>query len=161
MAPAGVSAATLQYLLTTDAGSFERSRNQVSGTMTTLFAGRITAESLHDALDQLRSIADQLAVSQVAADTVYELVAGYLRPNQVEDVQQTQTRRVAAMQSVAQIMLSIAEGEIVVREGQPVTAQQMLALGALGIATMWTAVFADVGVAVAAILNSLRILKIK
>ena len=37
----------------------------------------------------------------------------------------------------------------------------ILILGALGIAGMWLAVFADVGVAVLAILNSMRALKVK
>ncbi|MPM72779.1 Cadmium, zinc and cobalt-transporting ATPase [bioreactor metagenome] len=37
----------------------------------------------------------------------------------------------------------------------------VLVLGALGIATMWAAVFADVGVSVIAILNAIRILSIK
>ncbi|HID72075.1 MAG TPA: heavy metal translocating P-type ATPase, partial [Thermoplasmata archaeon] len=36
-----------------------------------------------------------------------------------------------------------------------------LALGALGMATMWEAVFADVGVALIAILNSTRVLSFK
>lgn len=37
----------------------------------------------------------------------------------------------------------------------------VLVLGAFGMATMWEAVFADVGVSVIAILNSMRILKVK
>ena len=37
----------------------------------------------------------------------------------------------------------------------------VLILSALGIVTMWAAVFADVGVSILAILNALRILKIK
>lgn len=37
----------------------------------------------------------------------------------------------------------------------------VLALGALGIATMWEAVFADVGVSVIAILNAMRALKVR
>ena len=37
----------------------------------------------------------------------------------------------------------------------------ILALGAIGIATMWEAVFADVGVSVIAILNSIRALKVE
>ena len=37
----------------------------------------------------------------------------------------------------------------------------VLVLGAAGIATMWAAVFADVGVAVLAILNAIRILNVK
>ena len=37
----------------------------------------------------------------------------------------------------------------------------VLILGALGLAPMWAAVFADVGVSVIAILNSMRTLKVK
>ena len=37
----------------------------------------------------------------------------------------------------------------------------MLVLGALGVATMWEAVFADVGVSVIAILNAMRALKVQ
>ena len=37
----------------------------------------------------------------------------------------------------------------------------VLLLSAFGLATMWAAVFADVGVSVIAILNALRILRIK
>ena len=37
----------------------------------------------------------------------------------------------------------------------------VLLLSALGLATMWAAVFADVGVSVIAILNALRILRVK
>lgn len=37
----------------------------------------------------------------------------------------------------------------------------VLALGAFGVATMWEAVFADVGVALLAVLNSMRVMKVK
>ena len=37
----------------------------------------------------------------------------------------------------------------------------MLVLSALGVATMWEAVFADVGVSIIAIINALRALRIK
>ena len=37
----------------------------------------------------------------------------------------------------------------------------VLVLGALGIANMWLAVFADVGVSVIAILNAMRTMKIR
>ena len=36
-----------------------------------------------------------------------------------------------------------------------------LLLGAFGISTMWEAVFADVGVALLAILNAMRVMKVK
>ena len=37
----------------------------------------------------------------------------------------------------------------------------VLIMGAMGIASMWTAVFADVGVSVIAILNAMRVLNIR
>ena len=37
----------------------------------------------------------------------------------------------------------------------------VLLLGAFGVANMWEAVFADVGVSIIAIINALRVLKIK
>jgi Cd2+/Zn2+-exporting ATPase len=37
----------------------------------------------------------------------------------------------------------------------------VLLLGAAGFATMWEAVFADVGVALIAVLNSMRVLNLK
>ena len=37
----------------------------------------------------------------------------------------------------------------------------VLILSAIGISTMWEAVFADVGVAIISILNALRILRVK
>ena len=37
----------------------------------------------------------------------------------------------------------------------------VLILGAFGIATMWDAVFADVGVSILAILNSMRVMRFK
>jgi Cd2+/Zn2+-exporting ATPase len=37
----------------------------------------------------------------------------------------------------------------------------VILLGAAGLATMWEAVFADVGVALIAVLNSIRVLNLK
>ena len=37
----------------------------------------------------------------------------------------------------------------------------VLILSAFGVSTMWEAVFADVGVSIIAILNALRVLKVK
>ncbi len=147
VAPATVSVATLQFLLSAEAGSYDLVQGQISGALTTLFAYRLTAGSLDGAKIRLRSIVDGLATSEVAADAVYEVVAGYLRPNQVVDEGQTQARREEVMRQVVPILLSIDKGEIVVREAESVTAQQMLALGALGLTStrhgwkVWLGVF--------------------
>jgi putative nucleotidyltransferase with HDIG domain len=147
VAPSTVSSATLQYLLTAEAGSYQLLRDQISGVLTTLFAGPITKDTEDDAKARLRAIADQLAGSRVAADVIYEVAASYLRPNRVVDTEQWQMRREEAMRQVAPVLLSVAEGEIVVREGEKVSAQQMLTLGALGLTStrhgwkVWLGVF--------------------
>lgn len=63
--------------------------------------------------------------------------------------------KIAEARKIARGALSIARFNIVFALGVKIL---ILVLGALGIANMWLAVFADVGVAVLAILNSMRTL---
>lgn len=65
-------------------------------------------------------------------------------------------RKIAAVVRIARKTLSIVKQNIVFALGVKAL---VLALGALGVATMWEAVFADVGVSVIAILNSMRTLR--
>ena len=64
--------------------------------------------------------------------------------------------KIAKVIRIARKTLRIVKENIVFAIGVKIL---VLILGALGIATMWLAVFADVGVAVLAILNSMRALK--
>ena len=59
---------------------------------------------------------------------------------------------------IARKTINISKQNIVFALG---TKFLILTLGALGFANMWLAVFADVGVAVIAILNSMRALRVK
>ncbi len=65
-------------------------------------------------------------------------------------------RKIAAVVRISRKTLSIVRQNIVFALGIKVL---VLLLGALGMANMWEAVFADVGVSVIAILNSMRALK--
>ena len=65
-------------------------------------------------------------------------------------------RKIASVMKIARKTLRIVKENIVFALAVKVI---ILILGALGIATMWLAVFGDVGVAVIAILNSMRALK--
>ena len=67
-------------------------------------------------------------------------------------------RKIASIVRIARKTLRIVKQNIVFALGVKFV---VLALGAVGIATMWAAVFADVGVAVLAILNSMRTLREK
>ena len=66
--------------------------------------------------------------------------------------------RIPAVIRIAKRTVGIAKQNIVFALAVKVG---ILILGALGIANMWAAVFADVGVAVLCILNSMRLLAVK
>ena len=66
-------------------------------------------------------------------------------------------RKIASLVKIARKTLSIVHQNIVFALGVKAI---VLILGAFGIANMWEAVFADVGVSVIAILNSMRTLRI-
>jgi len=67
-------------------------------------------------------------------------------------------RKIANVVSISRKTLTIVKQNIVFALGVKIL---VLVLGALGMATMWEAVFADVGVSVLAILNAMRVLKMK
>ena len=133
IAPQTVAASTLEYLVTADSGTYTLISNQALGALNTVNAGRITADSVETALGNLRKIADALAASDATANAVYEVTAGYVRPNLLIDEEQTEARRRAAMEQVAPVVVTVTEGEAVIQEGATVTAQDLLILDALGL----------------------------
>lgn len=146
-APVTASAATIEYLLTTDSGTYDQVQRQALGVLETLYAGRITDASIESARLTLRSITNALAASDTTATVVYEITAGFLRPNQLVDEEQSLARRQAAMNEVTPVMVTVRKGEAVVREGAVVSAQDALVLQALGLAQtrsgwkIWLGVF--------------------
>lgn len=67
-------------------------------------------------------------------------------------------RKIPSLVKIARNTLRIVKQNVVFALGVKII---VLILGAFGLATMWEAVFADVGVAVIAILNSMRVLNTK
>ncbi len=67
-------------------------------------------------------------------------------------------KKIATVVRISRKTLTIVKQNIVFALGVKLL---VLLLGALGMATMWEAVFADVGVSVLAILNAMRVLKMK
>ena len=68
------------------------------------------------------------------------------------------TEKITAVTRIARKTMAIVRENIVFALGVKFL---ILILGALGYANMWAAVFADVGVAVIAILNAMRTLRVK
>lgn len=71
-------------------------------------------------------------------------------------IQNDQPSKIAVAMRIGKATRSIVIQNIAMALGVKLV---VLALGALGIATLWEAVFADVGVSILAILNSIRIMK--
>jgi cyclic-di-AMP phosphodiesterase PgpH len=132
-APSTASDQTLRFLLTTDDTTYDVVQRQALGALTTIYADRITTDAIDTERQKLRSITDTLAGSAETGSAVYELAAGYIRPNQVLDEAQTRARQQAAMDKVAPVTETIQQGDTVVEKGQTVTAQDMVVFQALGL----------------------------
>lgn len=89
-----------------------------------------------------------IAMGSMGSDAAIEAADIVLMDDKVE--------KIAAVVEISRKTLRIVKQNIVFAL---VIKIGVLALGALGMATMWEAVFADVGVSVLAILNSMRVLK--
>ena len=104
---------------------------------------RSTNEELNTALlDKTISLNDALTLAQKALSlipgistlqqqTLLKLVQQQLRPNLVFNQQETERQRLAAEDQVAPVLFQIKKGEMVVREGERVTADQILKLRAI------------------------------
>lgn len=89
-----------------------------------------------------------IAMGSMGSDAAIEAADIVLMDDKVE--------KIAAVVEISRKTLRIVKQNIVFAL---VIKIGVLALGALGMATMWEAVFADVGVSVLAILNSMRVMK--
>lgn len=132
-APSGTSSATLEHILVSDGPTYGRLQRQMLGSLATVFSDRITEDTLDTALQDLRAIVDSVALSREDGDAVFQVVSGYVRPNQVVDEEQTRLRREAAMAQVAPVLASVRQGETIVLQGESVTAQDLVLLKALGL----------------------------
>lgn len=134
VAPDTVSDQTLEYLLTADTSTYDLLQRQALGALKTVFAERITSDTVDAARESLKSITDSLAGSPDMANAVYEVAAGYVGPNQVLDEAQTLARQRAAMDQVVPVVMTFSHGDIIVREGDILTDQDFIAFRALGLA---------------------------
>jgi putative nucleotidyltransferase with HDIG domain len=87
-------------------------------------------------LDQARrrvSTLVDLALSEVQAGIVSELARDLIKPNSFYNAEKTDEAKLLARESVQPVSRTIAEGEIILREGDIVTSLDVEALSALGL----------------------------
>ncbi len=85
-------------------------------------------DALHDAEGHLAGLGTLKAVQQ---QVLLKLVQQQLRPNLVLDRQETEKRRLSASSQVTPVLFQIKKGEMVVREGERISADQILKLQVL------------------------------
>ncbi len=87
---------------------------------------------LNDALGQVeKKLATIPGITSTQKKTLVKLVQQQLRPNLVYNPTVTAERRLAARENVAPVLFQIKKGEMVVREGERVSADQILKLKAI------------------------------
>jgi cyclic-di-AMP phosphodiesterase PgpH len=133
VAPSTVSRASIEYLLTVDNATYDLLQRQALGALKTVYATSITSDTLVDARQSLKDITAVLGGSAQTATAVYEVAAGYIRPNQVLDQAQTLIQQKLAMDHVAPVMVTVRQGDTVVQKGETLTAQHLIVFKALGL----------------------------
>lgn len=133
-APDIVDSETLVHLLTVDAATYDLVLTQAAGTLQAVFSDPITQATLPAAQQRARTLASTLSNSPSTATAVYQVAAGFVRPNQIVDQQQTLARREAARAEVAPVTVTVHDGEQIMSEGEVVTEQDLAVLRALGVA---------------------------
>jgi putative nucleotidyltransferase with HDIG domain len=87
---------------------------------------------LNEALASVKSQLETLPEIGIAQrQLLYQLVQQLVRPNLVFDQQETDSRRLSAQEQVAPVLFQIKTGEMVVREGARLSAEQILKLQAI------------------------------
>ena len=85
-------------------------------------------EALALAKSQLQEVT---GVTKAQRQTLLKLIQQQLRPNLTLDEEETEQRRLTAREQVAPVLFQVKKGEMVVREGERVTADQILKLRAI------------------------------
>jgi putative nucleotidyltransferase with HDIG domain len=86
-----------------------------------------TVHSLDEARAQVAALGDRILEgrSKLERTALLELAASLLRPNMTFNLRATEQRRQAAVAGVKEVTITLRKGEIVVRDGDPITAHHV------------------------------------
>ncbi len=136
--PQGLPSADLNTLYSLDALARLRVTNAVRQTLKMVLTDRKIPPGAENAVQfQLNAnniISTDLLSGPESAVTL-DLVRAYIVPNMVEDVAETRTAQQQAAGMVPDAKVTVLQGEVIVREGDVVTDEQVEKLEALGLRT--------------------------
>ncbi len=115
------------------AASFDAFQQQSVNALTVLMSAPIRPELLSTAIDDYLAQPANAPASTVELTAMREVLRAFVIANFQVDVTATEAKRAAAIAAVQPVVRTIARGQVIVTEGQPITLQDIEALQASGV----------------------------
>ncbi|NLB53582.1 MAG: HDIG domain-containing protein [Syntrophomonadaceae bacterium] len=119
----------------------------------------VTAEALAGIYEQINAQTDLLSFSPQAKDIIRIVVINSIRPNLIFNQEATDNAISDAIDAVQPVQKTIKAGEIIVRQGERVTAEQIALLEQLGIQKSPNSSFTFIGVCIFVFITFLLIIE--
>jgi putative nucleotidyltransferase with HDIG domain len=131
--PRPVASAGRFALQELDSASFDAFQQQSVNALTELMSAPIRPELLTSAIDEYLGRPGNAPTTTVELTAMKEVLRAFVVANFQVDTTATEAKRAAAIAAVQPVVRTIARGQVIVIEGQPITAQDIEALRATGV----------------------------
>ena len=121
----------IRYIINLDDAVFERFEEVVRNYMNLILDSGLRAGSMERTLLEIKEYFEGYYIEIELSHLGYEILAEYIKPNQIDDEELMQTLRREAMENVEPVVL--LRGEEIVREGQRITEEAYQILEDLGL----------------------------
>ncbi|MCC7089770.1 MAG: HDIG domain-containing protein [Chloroflexi bacterium] len=132
-APSPVASAGRFALQAMDLASFEAFQQRTVAALTQLMSAPIRPEVLGTAIDEYLARPENSPATSVELTAMKEILRAFVVANFQVDVTATEAKRADAVAAVQPVVRTIAKGQVIVIEGQPIAAQDIEALRATGV----------------------------
>jgi len=122
-----------KYIMDAQPEDLELIRQAALSVVQNLLSKPVTDEALPDIYQQAHTQVDSMGYSRTARDIIKLVAINSLRPNLIYNAEATEKAIQEAMEAVQPVQKNIKAGEIIVRAGDRVTAEQISILEQLGI----------------------------
>lgn len=122
-----------RYLLNANANDLQQMEQATNDMLAMAMDKPVTEEALDSVYEEIAQQSNQLGFAPQAQEIVKLLSINVLRPNMIYNQEATEKARKEAEDSVKPVQKNVKAGEIIVREGERVTAEQISVLEQLGI----------------------------
>lgn len=131
--PRPLAATGRSALQSLDPAGFDTFQRRTVAALTELMSSPIKPDLLNAAIDDFLAQPANTPASSNELTAAKEVLRAFVVANFQVDVAATEARRAAAIAAVQPVVRTIAKGQVIVTEGQPITAQDIEALHASGV----------------------------